>query len=226
MNHRRNWFPFSIIALAVLCAPAGNSFGSGLDAEGRLHLSAGGGFSPVVGNLNDTLTDGWNFKIGLDYDVTEKFGVAFEYMNNHLGVAQGILNDYSARLSGSPTEGDSNIWSVTLNPTWRFSLGHRVGAYLIGGGGYYHIKSEVTTPGLAYQPPYCDYYWGCWPGGFVEADYVVAERKDDTGGINVGGGFTFEFAGGTQFFMESRYHYIFSYGPDIQMLPFTAGIRF
>src|SRR4029078_11246972 len=116
-----------------------------------------------------------------------------------------------------------NIWSVTLNPTWSFEINRVVGGYLIGGGGYYHARADVTSPVLAYMPPYCDYYWGCWPGGVVPADKIIGEHKDDTGGINAGVGFTFRLRSEVQFFVESRYHYILLHGPDLQIMPFTAG---
>jgi opacity protein-like surface antigen len=189
-------------------------------------FTVGGGYSPVVGGLNSSLTSGWNFALGTEYNFTEKAGVRLEYQNNHLGVESGILNDYSARLGGTATDGNANVWSVTLNPTWRFAINRVVGAYLIGGGGYYHVKAQVTTPGLAYMPGYCDPFWGCWPGGVVPADFIVAEHKDDTGGVNAGFGIRLNLRSGVQFYMESRYHYVLLHGPDLQLFPFTAGFRF
>ncbi len=186
----------------------------------------GGGYSPVVGGLNHTLSDGWNFTVGTGYQFTKAWGLNLEYMNHHLGIDHGVLKRYSDLLGGDPTDGDAHMWSVSLNPTWTFEINRVVGGYLVAGGGYYHVKAQITTPGLAYMPPYCDYYWGCWPGGITPANFIVGERKDDTGGMNAGVGFTFNLRHGVQFYIESRYHYVFIHGPDLQIFPFTAGFRF
>ena len=188
-------------------------------------FNIGGGYTPVVGGLNAQLTSDWNFALGTTYNVNEKLGFELEYMNNHLGIERGVLDHYAA-IIGAPTHGNVDVWGLTLNPTWKFNLGRRAGAYLIGGGGYYHVNAQITTPGAVYQPPYCDPWWGCWGGGIVPADFIVAEHKDDTGGVNFGGGFTWKFSPDVEFYIESRYHYILTHGAVLQLLPLTAGLRF
>jgi len=189
-------------------------------------LNLGGGYSPVVGGYNHTITDGWDFTVGTGYNFTKKLGLNLEYMNNHLGVDNGVLQHFSNQFGGVATDGTANVWSVTLNPKWNFEINRIVGGYFIGGGGYYHVRATLTTPTVAYVPPYCDYYWGCWPGGLTNADKIIGEHKDDTGGVNVGMGFTFNINPDMQFYIESRYHYILMHGPDLQLLPLVAGFRF
>ena len=197
-----------------------------LSMEQPWSINVGGGFTPVVGGYNQTISDGWNFTVGAGYKFTEKLGLNLEYMNNHLGVQDGVLHQFSNKFGGAPIDGSTHVWSVTLNPKWNFELNHVVGGYLIGGGGFYHVNAQLTTPSAAFVPPYCDYYWGCWPGGFTSVDRIVGEHKDDTGGVNVGLGITFNLRYDLQFYVESRYHYIFLHGPDLQLFPVVAGFRF
>jgi hypothetical protein len=212
------------IGTASLYARASNDMNY---VDGHWTFNVGGGFTPTVGGINNVLTDGWNFAMGTGFDFNEKVGLTFEFMSNHLGLENSVLNNYSARLGGIPTDGDLHMWSLTLNPTWRFGIRRGVGGYLIGGGGYYHVNAQVTTPGVAYMPPYCDPWWGCWGGGVVSADKIVAEHKDDTGGVNFGGGITFNLGpNGTKLYVESRYHYVLTHGRTISLLPLTVGFKF
>jgi opacity protein-like surface antigen len=217
----------SILFLMVLAGVAGqaSAFGDNAYVEKPWTFQIGAGYTPVVGGMDSQLTGGWNFGVGTAYNFTESLGLLLEYGSHHGGIENGILGRYSALIADS-TDGYTRIWSLTLNPRWSFKMNQMIGGYVIGGGGYYHANAQITTPSVAFVPGYCDPWWGCWPGGIVPADRIIAERKDDTGGINLGLGLTFDVTSGVQLYVESRYHYILIHGPDIQLLPVTAGFRF
>jgi opacity protein-like surface antigen len=215
---------FFCSALLLLALPMVSRAALSDNLNGEWNFNMGGGFTPVVGGMNSQLTSGWNYAVGTGYDFDEKFGVLLEYGSHYGGVEDGVLSRYNS--PGNSTEGSTHIWSLTLNPKWNFKLNHVVGGYLIGGGGYYHANAQVTSPTVAFVPGYCDPWWGCWPGGLVPADKIIAERKDDTGGVNVGMGLTFDLWRDVQFYLETRYHHILIHGSDIDLLPLTAGFRF
>lgn len=103
---------------------------------------------------------------------------------------------------------------MTLNPIWRFRIGGPVGGYIIGGGGYYQRQERFIIPGQAFIPFF----------GLVEADQEI-HQNDDAGGVNIGAGLTCNLGWGTKFFVEARYHHIFTPGADTQIIPITFGLR-
>jgi len=92
-----------------------------------------------------------------------------------------------------------------------------VGAYFIGGGGWYEREFEFNEPGQVFVSTF--------HGGFYENGIVRVHQYDDTGGINVGAGLTWNIGWGTKFFMEARYHYLFTSGTPTQIIPITFGFR-
>src|SRR5690348_7436557 len=96
----------------------------------KWNVDIGGGPTTITGP-HDTLTGGSNFQFGAGYNFTPRAGFVFEFGDQWLGVTDKALNDNNA------INGDAAIWSITLNPIWRFRIGGPIGGYLIGGGGYY-----------------------------------------------------------------------------------------
>jgi hypothetical protein len=123
----------------------------------------------------------------------------------------------SAIQQNGALDGDASIWSVTLNPVWRFRIAGPIGAYLIGGGGYYQREMRFDEPVTVFVPTF--------HGGFDETGVETVRQTDDAGGVNIGGGLTWNWGWGTKFFVEARYHYIFTSGTATQIVPVTFGFR-
>jgi hypothetical protein len=127
-------------------------------------------------------------------------------MNSWLGLTNQALQQNGA------VDGDANIWSVTLNPIWRFRIGGPVGGYLIGGGGYYQRVYRLIEQQQVIDPV------------FGPLDEEV-HQTTDAGGVNIGMGLTCNLGWGTKLFVEARYHRIFTSGNDTQIIPVTFGLR-
>jgi hypothetical protein len=170
----------------------------------------GGGPTAITGS-HDQFTGGSNFEFGGGYNFSPRSGFVLEFMNNALGVTDSELAQNGA------VSGDAGILAVTLNPIWRFRIGGPIGGYLIGGGGYYQRETRLDEPVTVFVPTF--------RGGFFETGLATVRDYDDTGGVNIGGGLTWNLGWGTKFFVEARYHYIFTSGKATQIVPVTFGLR-
>lgn len=171
------------------------------------NFNIGGGPTPVVGDTKNELRNGANFTIGGGYNFTPRTGLVFEFMQSWLDVTDRALQEVGG------DDGRASVWSFTINPVYRFRIGGPFGGYLIGGGGFYernqHYERTVFVPTSH--------------GGFDE--FQVNNISDDAGGVNAGIGLTCNLGWGTKFYVEARYHYIFTPGYKTQIVPVTFGLR-
>jgi len=177
----------------------------------RWNFNIGGGPVPLLGSTGNQLNDGWNFTVGGGYNITPRLGFIFEFMDSGFG-----LTDSALQRNGA-VGGDGSVWSLTLNPIWRFRIGGPVGGYLIGGGGFYEREDRFDVPVTVFVPTF--------HGGYYASGLDRMRNIDDTGGVNAGAGMTCNLGWGTKLFVEVRYHYIFTAGKPTQLLPVTFGLR-
>jgi hypothetical protein len=164
-----------------------------------------GGGPTAVASSGNQLTGGANFNVGFGGNFNPHAGLNLEFMDSSLGLTDAALAQYGAY------DGSAHVWSVTLDPIWRYKIGGIVGGYVIGGGGYYH--RQMTFDQIVSSP----YFFG----PFTEETQV----DNDAGGLNIGTGFTFNLGWGTKFYVEARYHYIFTPGSATSIIPITFGFR-
>jgi len=174
------------------------------------NFNFGGGPAPVLGSARNNLENGYNFIIGGGYNFTPRTGFVLEFMDAGLGVTDKALQDNNQAING-----DATVWSFTLNPVWRFRISGPVGGYLIGGGGFYEREERFREAVDVSN----------FHGGFFGPGFVDVHQIDDTGGVNVGAGLTWNVGWGTKFYVEARYHYIFTSGTPTQIIPITFGFR-
>jgi hypothetical protein len=188
-------------------APAWASPGAAALGPWPWNFEFGGGPTAVAGS-NNQLTGGSNFTVGGGYNFTPRTGFIIEFMNSWLGLTNQALQQNGA------IDGDANIWSVTVNPIWRFRIGGPVGGYIIGGGGYYERENRFIEQQQINDPIF---------GPLLVNEEV--RQTTDAGGVNIGMGLTWNWGWGTKFFVEARYHHIFTSGSDTQIIPVTFGFR-
>jgi hypothetical protein len=172
----------------------------------------GGGPTTIVGPSRNRLTGGWNFNVGGGYNFTPRIGLLFEFNQSGLGLTDADVQRHQA------DDGDASVWGITANPVWRFRVSGVVGAYVTAGGGFYQRELRYLTAGQVFVPTFGG-------GGFFTPATFEDRELDNTGGVNAGGGFTFNVGGGTKFFVEARYHYVFTGGSGTQLVPVTFGFR-
>lgn len=210
---RRLSFLFTILtfALGVATPVQAQDFG-------RVLFNIGGGVGFPQGNLSSFVNTGGNFVIGGGVNFARMFGVDTEFMWHDLP----INSSTKALLQTSGASARQYAW--TFNPIVHFPLGHKFGAYAIGGIGWYHRSGETTTPGVGVV---CDPYWSWWYGcGLGTVNFVTGSRSANSFGENIGAGLTFRLGEShAKIYAEARYHHASYSHVSSQLLPLTFGIR-
>jgi hypothetical protein len=210
-NHLRRLLVLSSAALV---------FGGVLSAqeESRFTFSAGVGFTRPVGNTGRYLDTGWNLNGSGGINFNRFISGVVDLGYTHMGINSKSLND-----AGFPG-GGLNIFSATVDPIIHLNPGKRVQAYIIGGGGLYHVTRQFTQPSLATFTNYNPFF------GFYNVTVPTTEILDSYSinkpGLNVGAGFTVGTRWRGKFFGEARYNRIFT-GNDrhIDYIPVSFGFR-
>ncbi len=219
-----NLVVFSAALLAV--TPA-----TGAAQDRPLHFNIGGGPTFIMGDLADRFEMGWGPALGITFDVNERVGVQFEYAYRWFGIpdetdiiagrfsANHQTHELSFNMIADLTQPDSPV---------RF--------YVAGGPGMYNRKVEITE--YVGNGVICDpYYYIC---GTYPIEAVIGSRGGWDFGFNIGAGVGFALGDEGEFFIESKFHYV--WGPEIpaerpaagqaggstngQYLPLTFGFRF
>jgi hypothetical protein len=229
--------------------PNYNDSHTNADGSAKYGFLVGGGFTLPVGGSHNYLAPSYNIQVGVARNFSKKFGVQAEFDWANFGFQTSTLNNQLAIYNGPYFEydlpqigGSSHVWSFTLNPIMNFYTSDTWGAYVIGGGGFYHKTANFTTPVIAQE---CNIYYGCFA---YQANQSIDKYTSNAFGINAGFGATYKFSrfASTKFYVEGRYVYTFNsprpfdYG-DVNFnnvnvfpqnsaktgfIPITFGIRF
>ena len=180
-------------------------------------FNIGGGIGFPQGDISNFVNDGGNFVVGGGMNFSRWFGIDTEYMWHDLP----INSRTKALLTTPDASARQHVWS--FNPIVHME-GHKLGAYLIGGIGWYHRSGETTTPGIGVV---CDPYWSWWFGCTLgQVNFVTGSRSSNAFGENIGAGITFRLGQShAKFYTEARYHHAGYNDVSTQLLPLTFGIR-
>lgn len=182
----------------------------------------GGGFSsPASTNFNYATTS-WGFQVGAGRNFNKHFGTNLEFDYDHFGMTSATLQnqqnlyntislayDPNAAADGyivSGLDGNSHIWSISLNPVYNLKSGEGFGAYVTGGAGFYHKVANFTVPE---EGEYCDYIYGCY--AYV-SNQVIDHYTSNALGIDAGLGVTYKFSrfANERLYGEVKYVYMFN----------------
>jgi hypothetical protein len=192
------WIGF-LGATLVALTPA---VGSAQDGK-HIFVNIGGGPTFMAGDLGDRFQTGWGPAIGVTFE-GNRLGFQFEYAYRYFNVSDELPIG-ATRFSANQQTHQLDFNLVT-NLTKRSSP---VRGYVTLGPGAYNRKVEITEyvgSGIICDPWY--YVCGSYP---VSA--VLGSRGGWDFGFNIGGGVGFKIGDSSEFFIESRYHYVS--GPDI-----------
>jgi opacity protein-like surface antigen len=166
-------------------------------AHAQVSLAMGGGPTFPISALNNTYTTGYNVMAGLGVHIpTSPFGIRLDGMFNQ-------LPDKTELFGGKSFH--AQIWTANANLVASLLPGGPVVPYLIGGVGFYNSSFHLGTSNNTIS--------------------TEGSTHDNDVGLNGGGGVRVNF-GGIGIFGEARYHYIFTSGTHVQMIPITFGVRF
>jgi hypothetical protein len=188
------------------------------DGSAKYTFLVGGGFTLPVGGSHNYLATSYNIQAGASRNFNKKFGVQAEFDWANFGMQTATLNNLLAIYDGPPIfatdqngnplsqiGGSSHVWSFTLDPIMNFYTSDTWGAYVIGGGGFYHKTANITTPAIEEE----DTFFG--PEEF-EANQTIDKYTSNAFGVNAGVGATYKFSrfASMKFYVEARYAYTFN----------------
>jgi len=211
----------TVISFMIL---AGSIAAQGQD-ERKWTVNVGGGFGVPVAGTSDYVDTGGNVVAGGGYNFSRMLGVTGEFM------WQGLPVRDNNRLQIGALNAKSNLYSVTGNILVRMPIGdRRIGAYAIGGTGWYR-RSDSLTRSVLVPGTVCVPAWNWWVpvcvNGLVPAEQVLGSRSSDVLGANGGMGLTFKVGeGGMKVYAEARFHYAPTEQVFTRVVTSTFGVRF
>ena len=175
-------------------------------------------------------TVGVGMNIGAGYNFTRRHSVVTEFMWNHLYIDSSALNAIRDALQNPNVNAGSDVFSFTGN--YRYELrGKALGTYLIGGGGWYLRKANLSQQVITGQSITCTPSWLWWgfscESGTVTANQTLRSSSSNSLGFNGGIGFTARVGDAPyRIYVESRYHYAPTRGISTQLATISVGIRY
>lgn len=179
------------------------------DGSNKYGFLAGVGLTQPVGNTYHYLTPSYSFQVGAGRNFNKNFSTFLQFDWDNFGFngrtiyQQTVIYQYLFNQA-IPVDGSSHAWSFTLDPTYNIYAREGLGAYVVGGVGFYHKVATFTTPVIVQG---YDYY------GFLEqyqANETIDHYSSNAVGVNGGFGLTFKpsrFAN-EKFYAEARYVFI------------------
>jgi hypothetical protein len=198
------------------------------DDDSRLNTNLGGVMSVPLNPTARFASIGGGIVAGAGYDFSRRHAVVTEFMWDRLSSTDAAIDPL--RAASQSVTGYSNLYSITAN--YRFELrGEKVGAYFIGGGGWYYrhnyLSNSVTPPtGTVCTPIWLWWEFTC-ASGTVTANQTIATSGSNVLGGNGGIGVT-ERVGEAPYrvYFESRYHYAPTKNISTQLVTVSIGIRY
>ena len=192
---------------------------------------AGAGAAVPVGITHRYDTPSWDFQVGGGRNFSKSIGVLLQFDYDHLGLQGATLANqqfiYNYGCSGSCTpitglDGNSHIWSFTLDPTFTLATEGSVGAYAVVGAGFYHKVTNFTLPTTG--TPIGDYFYGCYQ---YTSNQVVDHYTSNAAGVNAGIGLTYKFSkfSNERFYVEGRYVVVFDHHKKVHRRPISEPRR-
>ena len=192
-----------------------------LSAQETHHLTAniGGGFTTSTGRLSNDLDYGGNLEAGGGFNFNQYLGVLGTFSFQSLGVTRSALD----RLN--EPDGNSRIYTLTVDPKISFPMGSRTNFYILGGGGWLRRTVEFTQPVIA--PTYVfDPWWGYIGPIYVSANQVLGSVSQSAGVWDVGGGVNVRLRNsGWKVYVQARYYDGLTNNAHTSIVPITVGLR-
>jgi len=201
--------------------PRYNDSSHNSDGSSKWTGEVGVGLTLPIGDTYRYYNTSWALGGGFGRQWSKKFAVLFQFDYDHFGINQKTLDSQAALYNGAtsvspitgcgpgqgesgcslPVDGNTHVWSFTLNPKYTFMDGDKYGAYVVGGLGYYHKVTDFTTPETGLE---CSPYYGCFQ---VTQNAVYDHYTSNAPGVNAGFGLTYKFSrfADERFFIEARY---------------------
>jgi len=183
-------------------------------------FDVGAGFSFPAGATSDHTKTGFNFVASGGPRFNSRFSIGADFGLHSMNVKnslQSSVNNVDLSLGAV-----MHLWSLTANPTYQFIRQEGFSTYVTGGYGLYNRTLELPIPGLI-PAVACDAFWNVCITRSMSDVVMTGNLSTHKGGYNVGAGAN--FGAHTKFFVEARYHHMFTPNSATEIIPLTFGIR-
>lgn len=173
------------------------------DGSNKYTFYGGAGFTLPTGGTHSYFSPSYDFQFGGGRNFNKKLAALIEFDWANFGIQGNTETSLETIYGITPVGGHGHDWSFTLDPMYTFMDHDKLGAYVIGGVGFYHKVTDFTTPA---EEQYFDPYYGYIT---IEGNETFDSYVSNAVGFNGGLGFTYKPSrfGGEKFYAEARYVY-------------------
>lgn len=180
------------------------------DGSPRYTAYIGGGSAVPVANASNFLTPNFDIQGGVGPRIGRHFELPVEFEWAEFGFTGNALRNqidiYDSVFGNGAVDylldGNSHIWSFSLQPTFTFYSRGAWGAYAKAGVGFYHKVANFTLPSAQFE---CYYFCGIY-----EANYNLDHYTSNAPGYDAGFGLTYKLSPDShaRLYMEGRFVYV------------------
>jgi len=221
-----------IVFLAIaLCAPQLlRAQDDDCGYECRLNTNVAMIASIPVSSSAQVVGTGWGIVGGVGYNFNKRNAIVGEFMWNRVYPFGGALQPLKTALDSKDLRGNTDFYALTAS--YRYELrGRLVGAYVIGGGGWYFrntwLSQEVPSgTGNVCTPAWRWFGYRC-TSGTVAPNQPPVTSSTNALGVNGGVGLTTRVGEAPyRFYAEARYHYAPTENMSTHFVAVSLGIRY
>lgn len=196
----------------------------------KINSNMGAAVSLPLSPTSNFVRTSWGLSGGAGYNVSEHHSVIGEFMWSALYPSGSGLQPIRIASNDNSITGHSNLYTVTGNYRYQWQ-GRLLGAYFIGGGGWYYRTMGFKGPVESGSGTTCAPAWVWWGftcvSGTVTANQILGGYTSSVFGGNAGVGFTIKIADPSyRIYIEPRYHYAPTKNVATELLKVTVGIRY
>lgn len=198
----------------------------------KINSNLGLVISQPLGSTSNIVHGGWGIDTGVGYNFNRRNAIVPEFMWNRVFANADEL----APLALAVAQGAGGLKATTdvivLSGNYRYELrGRLLGAYIIGGGGWYHLSSNLSQTVTSGTATTCTPQWLWWgftcSSGLVTSNQTLASASRSAWGANAGAGFTVRVGDAPyRLYFESRYHFVPHQNLNTEFVQITIGIRY
>jgi hypothetical protein len=178
------------------------------DGSAKWTFVVGVGMTAPVGNTFHYLNTNYGAQVGGGRNFNKNFSVlaqfdydAFGFNGRTLFNQAAIYTFYNgAQVTG--LDGNSHIWSFTVNPSYNLFQSDSLGAYIVVGAGFYHKVANFTLPANVCLDQFCQFQ--------ATQNQNIDHYTSNAPGFNGGFGLTYKAGrfSSEHLFVEARYVFI------------------
>jgi hypothetical protein len=180
----------------------------------------GGAFSFPAGQLANHARTGFEFTASGGPRFNPSLSVGLDFALSYFNVKNSLQSQAGTDFSRGAIV---RTWSLTVNPTYQFLRREKSSYYVTAGYGLYNRQLQIPVPDLSAAASACDAFWKVCVNNSPTSTSVTGNLNPYVGGYNVGGGVNIGTR--TKFFVEVRYHHMFTSDSPTELIPLTFGVR-